>query len=97
MLASGLFIIGLPIGALPNTLVAQWLFGDPLIPAYMMFKPIPGWAMGVGVLFPLTIAFAEIPYYFAYLMPRLQAVTGKIWIVTIFCGLALAAQQLHFL
>jgi hypothetical protein len=94
LLALGLFAIGLPIGALPNTIVAQWLFGDALTPAYMMFRPIPTWALVMGLLFPLTIAFAEIPFYFAYIMPRLQAASHSKWTVTIFCALALAAQHI---
>lgn len=93
LLALGLFILSLPVGALPNTLLGQALFGDALIPAQMMFRPIPLWGLAVGLLFPLTIAFAEIPFYFAYLMPRLQAVTGKTWLVTVLCAFALAAQH----
>lgn len=93
LLALGLFVIGLPEGALPNTLLGQALFGDALIPAQMMFRPIPLWGLAVGLLFPLTIAFAEIPFYFAYIMPRLQAATGKTWLITVVCAIALAAQH----
>jgi len=28
--AFGLFLVGLPLGMLPNTIVADWLFGDPI-------------------------------------------------------------------
>ena len=93
LLAVGLFVVGLPVGALPNTLLGQALFGDALIPAQMMFRPIPLWGLAVGLLFPLTIAFAEIPFYFAYIMPRLQAATGKTWLITVVCAIALAAQH----
>jgi hypothetical protein len=93
LLALGLFVLSLPLGMLPNTMVGQALFGDALIPAQMMFRPIPMWGLAVGLLFPLTIAFAEIPFYFAYIMPRLQAATGKKWLITLLCGLALAAQH----
>ena len=93
LLALGLFVIGLPIGALPNSLLGQALFGDALIPAQMMFRPVPLWGLAVGLLFPLTIAFAEIPFYFAYLMPRLQSATGKTWLITVVCAIALAAQH----
>jgi hypothetical protein len=92
--ALGIFLLGLPLGALPNTFVAQWLFGNTLTPALMMFRPIPIWGLVLGLLFPLTIAFAEIPYYFAYIMPRLQSATNLKWPVTIACGLVLAAQHI---
>jgi hypothetical protein len=94
LIAIGIMIIGLPLGVLPNSIVAQWLFGNALTPALMMFRSIPNWALVMGILFPLTIAFAEIPYYFAFLMPRLQSTTNMKWPITIICGLALAAQHI---
>jgi hypothetical protein len=94
LITLGLMLVGLPLGALPNSLLAAWLFGDPSIPALMMFRPIPGWALIMGILFPLTIAFVEIPYYFAYIMPRLQNAAKLKWPITILCSLALAAQHI---
>ncbi len=64
-------LIGLPIAAAPMTILGTALFGDPNIPIQMLFQPLPGWALLVGLLFPLTIAFAELPTYFGYAMPRL--------------------------
>lgn len=94
LIATGLMLIGLPLGVFPNIMAAKWLFGDPMIPALMMFRPIPYWALFLGLLFPLTIAFAEIPYYFAYIMPRLQEATHQKWAITFLCSLALAAQHI---
>jgi hypothetical protein len=67
----GSSIIGLPIAAAPMTFLAVALFGDRMIPVHMMFRPLPTWALVLGILFPLTIAFAELPAYFGYVMPRL--------------------------
>jgi hypothetical protein len=67
--ASGL--IGLPIAAAPMNVLGAAIFGDPLIPMHMIFRPIPTWTLVVGLLFPLTIGFAELPTYFGYIMPRL--------------------------
>jgi hypothetical protein len=64
-----------------------------MTPALMMFRPIPIWGLIFGLLFPLTIAFAEIPYYFAYILPRLQTATNQKWTITILCSLALAVQH----
>ena len=38
----------------------------------MLFRPLPMWAILLGFLFPITIAFAELPTYFGYVMPRLE-------------------------
>ncbi|MFZ6030653.1 MAG: hypothetical protein ACOYYS_23345 [Chloroflexota bacterium] len=64
-------LIGMPIAAAPMNFLAAVIFGDPMIPIQMIFHPLPTWALVVGLLFPLTIAFAELPTYFGYIMPRL--------------------------
>lgn len=64
-------LIGLPIAAAPMYILGTAIFGDRMIPIYMLFRPIPNWALVIGLLFPITIAFAELPTYFGYSMPRL--------------------------
>jgi hypothetical protein len=45
------------------------------VPTALFYRPLPAWALYPGlVVFPLTIVFAELPTYFAYLMPRLLAI-----------------------
>lgn len=64
----------LPVGYLPNLGLGVLLFGDPSQPVDMFLEPLPRWAAVAGViLFPITIAFAELPTYFGYVMPRLEA------------------------
>lgn len=64
-------IIGIPIASLPMNILGKAIFGDSMTPIYMLFQPIPTWALVVGLLFPATMAFAEMPTYFGYSMPRL--------------------------
>lgn len=64
-------VIGLPIAAAPMNLLGSAIFGDPQIPINTLFQPVPTWVLIVGILFPITIAFAELPTYFGYIMPRL--------------------------
>ena len=52
---------------------------DPETPTGMLFQSLPAWALAVGLLFPLTIAFAELPTYFGYVMPRLAAQLKNGW------------------
>lgn len=67
----GFSIIGLPVGAMVRDPLGALLFGDAMTPTYMLFSPLPTWAFILSFLFPLTIAFAELPTYFGYCMPRL--------------------------
>jgi hypothetical protein len=88
MLGAGVFAV------LPNILLGSLLFGDAMIPVDMMFQPLPLWAALVGlVVFPLTIALAELPTYFGYAMPRIEAETGGRWRAMLIPALFLAAQH----
>ncbi len=91
-LGSGL--IGMPIAAAPMNLLGAAIFGDPMIPTHMMFKPLPDWAFVLSFLFPLTIAFAELPTYFGYVMPRLASQMKNGWLAWLIASLALAAQHM---
>ena len=64
-------LIGLPIAAAPMYILGTAIFGDRMVPVYMLFRSVPNWALVIGLLFPLTMAFAELPTYFGYSMPRL--------------------------
>jgi membrane protease YdiL (CAAX protease family) len=86
-------IIGLPIMAVVKDPLAVAIFGDAMIPTNMLFLPLPTWAFVLSFLFPLTIAFAELPTYFAYCMPRLsKQING--WLAWLIASFFLAAQHM---
>ena len=87
-------IIAMPIVAAPREPLAAAIFGDAMIATNMMFRPIPTWAFVVSFLFPLTIAFAELPTYFGYVMPRLEAQLKNGWIAWLIASFFLAAQHM---
>jgi hypothetical protein len=87
-------LIGMPIAAAPMNILGAALFGDPMIPTYMLFRPLPTWAFVLSFLFPLTIAFAELPTYFGYVMPRLTEQLKNGWVAWLIASLALAAQHM---
>jgi hypothetical protein len=90
----GSSFLTLPIAALPMNFLGRAIFGDPLIPSLMMFRPLPAWAFVLSFLFPLTIAFAELPTYFGYVMPRLESQLKNGWLAWLIASLALAAQHM---
>ena len=91
----GILLISAPLVALPNPLLGAWFFGDANIPFKMMFQPIPLWLNYLLiVLFPISIALTEIPTYYAYVMPRLMALSGRSWPVLIGVACMHAAQHI---
>jgi hypothetical protein len=90
--ASG--IIGLPIAAAPMNILGTAIFGDRMVPVYQMFQPLPTWAVALGLLFPLTIGFAELPTYFGYCMPRLANLLKNGWPAWLIASFFLAAQHM---
>jgi hypothetical protein len=81
------------VGA-PREPLAAAIFGDAMIATNMLFLPLPTWAFVLSFLFPLTIAFAELPTYFGYCMPRLEAQLKNGWLAWLLASLFLAAQHM---
>jgi hypothetical protein len=79
---------------LPREPLGRVLFGDAMIPTYMLFQPLPLWALILALLFPLTIGFGELPTYFGYCMPRLAALLTNGWLAWLIASLFLAAQHM---
>jgi len=90
----GSSLIGMPIAAAPMNILGAAIFGDPMTPTYMLFRPLPAWAFVLSFLFPLTIAFAELPTYFGYVMPRLAAQLKNGWLAWLIASLFLAVQHM---
>lgn len=80
----GILIISEPIAFLPNLLAANWLFGNQQTALDLFIRPLPAWAAYASlVIFLVTIALAELPTYFAYVMPRLAERTGRPWLAVL--------------
>lgn len=87
-------VIAMPIVAAPREPLAAWIFGDPDVATSLMFRPLPAWAFALSFLFPLTIAFSELPTYFGYAMPRLEAQLKNGWLAWLIASFFLAAQHM---
>ena len=86
-------VIAMPIVGAPREPLAAAIFGDAMIATNMLFRPISTWAFVLSFLFPLTIAFAELPTYFSYVMPRLsEQING--WLAWLIASFFLAAQHM---
>ena len=93
LLASGL-VMG-PLSMLPASLLGGWLFGEVEHAYALFFLPLPVWAAVPSlVLFPVTIALAELPAYFGFVLPHLEDHLGSRWSAWLACSLVLAAQHM---
>ena len=90
----GFSIIGMPIAAAPREPLAAAIFGDAMTATNMVFRTLPHWAFVLSFLFPLTIWFAELPTYFGYAMPRLEAQLKNGWAAWLIASFCLAAQHM---
>ncbi len=95
LVMAALLVIGGPLGFLPNTLLGQMLFGSAEAAAELWLLPLPSWvAITFALLFPLTIALSELPTYFGYALPRLQALWNRRWLPLLLTAFMLSAQHI---
>jgi len=83
------------LGIVPGVILGALFFGDAARAAATFVGPLPFAVALVGlVAFPVTAAFAELPAYFGYVMPRLEAMWQGRWRALLVSALFLALQQL---
>ncbi len=95
LVMAGVLLISGPIAFLPNSMLSKAIFGDPQAGNNLFLQPLPLWAAWVTILlFPATQALAELPNYFAYVMPRLESQTGSKLLAIALPALLLGLQHL---
>ncbi|WP_338448668.1 CPBP family glutamic-type intramembrane protease [Niallia oryzisoli] len=88
-----LFLAAVIGGAVPLYLFSYLLLGA-IPPPDTHFQALPiGYAVIALILFPLSNALVETPTYIGYALPRLQQITGKIYMPILIAGFFLALQH----
>jgi hypothetical protein len=99
-LALLVFVLAGPVAYFPMNMLGDLILGSAARSTDFLFRPLPGWALILGLLFPLTITLAELPTYFGYVMPRLSDKLKNGWLAwglaSLFLGLQHAALPLIF-
>jgi hypothetical protein len=91
----GFLVLMGPIAFLPNILLANALLGGPQAAVELMLRPLPAWAAYASLLvFPITQGLAELPTYFAYGMPRLEAQGLPRWLALALPAIMLGLQHM---
>lgn len=95
------FLLGLVVSVIlvqiPTMFLAGLLWGNPNFPNDMLFQAIPTLAIyPLFLLMPTTQALAELPTYWGYVCPRLQARGMNRWAVILLVGFMLSIQHMFF-
>lgn len=94
LLFNGLTLLGIPIAIVPNYFLSKWFWGDPVASYEMLFQPLPILMIYfLLIAFPITIALAELPTYFGYIMPRLEKQFQKKWLAVLLPVIFLSFQH----
>jgi hypothetical protein len=94
LIFSGLVLIAGPIVFLPGYFLSILLWNDPNAAKVLMFGPIEeGLIYFLLLAFPVSIAFAELPTYFGYIMPALNKQLKAKWLVVMLPVLFLSVQH----
>ena len=84
-----------PLSYLPNVMLGTWLFGSPEATLDLFVRPLPLWAVYAAiVVFPITQGLTELPTYFGYVMPRLEAQGIRKWLAISLPALMLGLQHI---
>ena len=95
--ALGAFAVIAIVVFLPSALLATVLWGDAAYPNRMLIQPLPPVAVyPLFLFFPVTQALAELPIYWGYVAPRLQAAGKNRWLVITIVGAVLSLQHMFF-
>jgi hypothetical protein len=90
----GMLVLIFPTASLPGVLLSGWLFGDPQATLELIIRPLPLLAAYAGIiLFPVTVGLTELPTYFGYVMPRLEAKGFRPWLAVALPALILSLQH----
>ena len=79
-----LALLSVPLVFLPGYFLSIMIWGDSNVPTEMMFGPIEKWLTYILlIVFPVTIAFAELATYFVYIMPKLKEQLKVKWLAVL--------------
>jgi len=87
-------VIAAPLALLPPALLAQALWSDPSIGQEMLFHPVwvpAAWVM--LIVFPVIHALTELPTYYGYVLPRLEALTSRVTMPLVLTASTLSLQH----
>jgi hypothetical protein len=94
LIFTGIVIISLPVIMAPGYFLSLLIWGDPNVPADMMFHPLGIFITYLLLIaFPVTIALAELALYFIYIMPRLILRIRSRWLAVLIPVIFLSIQH----
>jgi hypothetical protein len=90
----GVTVLTAPVSYLPNVWLGRLLFGAPEATLDLIVRPLPLWAVYAAIVsFPILQGLTELPIYYGYVMPRLEAQGLSKWLALSIPSLVLAFQH----
>jgi hypothetical protein len=82
---AGLFLISIPVALVPSLALSTWLWGNTTYYHQMLFQPLSIYlTVCLLVIFPVSMALAELPTYFGYIMQRLpKHFRSRLWVLLV--------------
>lgn len=94
LVSLGLLVVGGVVAMAPNLGLAMLFWGDPQAPLATFIQPLPLWAGLVAlIVFPITVALSELPTYYGYARPKLEALGAAPWVALAVAALFHALQH----
>jgi membrane protease YdiL (CAAX protease family) len=93
LIAIGLIALAAPISMLPNTFLAQALLGSTEASGELFYRSLPLSVIIIGFIWPLTQGLVELPFYFSFIMPRLERRLKNGWVAWAAASFCLALQH----
>jgi hypothetical protein len=94
LITAGLSLLSIPLVLLPSLLLSRLFWGNTLHYEQVLFQPVSLYlTYALIVLFPVTIALAELPTYFGYVLPRLKKRMRAKWLAVFLPILFLSIQH----
>ena len=89
-------LVAAPLVLIPSLIMSTALWGENRGAVEdLIFQPVAIWAAWATLfVFPVIHALTELPTYFGYVMPRLQALSARIWLPFIVTASVLSVQHM---
>lgn len=96
LIAVGLLVLSIPLASLPNTFFANLFLGSPEVAFHLFFRHVPFWIIIIGFIWAITQGLVELPFYFSYIMPRIEKLIQNGWLSWVIVSIFLAFQHIAF-
>jgi membrane protease YdiL (CAAX protease family) len=94
LVSFGISFVLILLSIIPNIVLGNILFSSSEVATKLLFRPLPIWVILIGFIWALTQGLVELPFYFAYVMKKIENQINNNWIGYLFASIFLALQHI---